>query len=48
MPSVIVWDLETVPDLNGYATAKGLIGLADDQVRDDMGEKFPYRRGLDC
>lgn len=41
MPSVIVWDLETVPDLNGYARAKGLTGLSDDQVREDLGEKFP-------
>ena len=41
MPSVIVWDLETVPDTNGYATAKGLHGLTPEQLRDDMGEKFP-------
>lgn len=25
MPSLIVWDLETVPDLQGYAAAKGLM-----------------------
>ena len=25
-PSVIVWDLETVPDLGGFAAANDLIG----------------------
>src|SRR4051794_9806223 len=41
MPSVIVWDLETVPDLGGYAIAKGLAGLSTEQIREDLGEKFP-------
>jgi hypothetical protein len=39
--SVIVWDIETVPDLRGYAAAKGLIGKPDDEVRAEMGDKFP-------
>lgn len=33
---VIVWDIETVPDLRGYAAAKGLVGKADDEVRAEM------------
>jgi 3'-5' exonuclease len=39
--SVIVWDIETVPDLRGFAAANGLIGKPDDEVRAEMGEKFP-------
>jgi len=38
---VIVWDLETVPDLRGYAAACGLEGASDDDVRGAMGDKFP-------
>ena len=39
--SVIVWDIETVPDLRGFAAAKGLTGRSDDEVRAEMGDKFP-------
>jgi 3'-5' exonuclease len=39
--SVIVWDLETVPDLRGYAAANGLVGKADDEIREAIGNKFP-------
>jgi predicted PolB exonuclease-like 3'-5' exonuclease len=39
--SVIVWDIETIPDLRGYAVANGLIGKTDDEIREAMGEKFP-------
>jgi predicted PolB exonuclease-like 3'-5' exonuclease len=39
--SVIVWDLETVPDLKGYAAANGYEGKSDDDVRAAMGDKFP-------
>ena len=39
--SVIVWDIETVPDLRGFAAANGLIGKRDDEVRAEMGDKFP-------
>ena len=39
--NVIVWDIETVPDLRGYAAAKGLVGKPDDEVRAEMGDKFP-------
>jgi predicted PolB exonuclease-like 3'-5' exonuclease len=42
-PSVIVWDLETVPDLNGFAAANGLVGKSDVEAREAMGDKFPKR-----
>lgn len=38
---VIVWDLETVPDLAGFAAANGLTGRPDQDVRHALGEKFP-------
>jgi hypothetical protein len=40
-PSVIVWDLETVPDLAGFAAAHDLVGKSDVEVREAMGDKFP-------
>jgi predicted PolB exonuclease-like 3'-5' exonuclease len=40
-PTVIVWDLETVPDLRGFAAANDLIGKSDVEVRDAIGDKFP-------
>src|SRR5258708_40021991 len=40
-PSVIVWDLETVPDLGGFAAANDLVGKSDVEVREAIGEKFP-------
>jgi 3'-5' exonuclease len=42
MPAhVIVWDLETVPDLRGFAAANDLDGKSDDEIREAMGDKFP-------
>jgi predicted PolB exonuclease-like 3'-5' exonuclease len=41
MPHVLVWDIETVPDLRGYAAANGLDGKSDDEVRAAIGDKFP-------
>jgi hypothetical protein len=40
-PSVIVWDLETVPDLSGFAAANDLVGKSDVEVREAIGNKFP-------
>jgi hypothetical protein len=34
MKSVIVWDIETVPDFRGYAAVKGMGAAAEDQVRE--------------
>jgi hypothetical protein len=39
--SVIVWDLETVPDLRGFAAANGLVGKTDGQVREAIGDQLP-------
>ena len=39
--SVIVWDLETVPDLRGFALANDLVGKTDEEVRAALGNKFP-------
>ena len=42
MPAkVIVWDLETVPDLGGFAAANDLVGKTDAEVREALGNKFP-------
>jgi hypothetical protein len=40
-PGVIVWDLETLPDLAGFAAANGLVGKSDVEVREAIGDKFP-------
>lgn len=39
--SIIAWDLETVPDLAGFATANDLVGKSDTEIRDAIGDKFP-------
>src|SRR5262249_39870081 len=42
MPSnVIVWDLETVPDIKGFAAANGHDGKTDEEIRAAIGDKFP-------
>lgn len=41
MPHVLVWDIETIPDLRGFAAANALDGKSDDEVRAAMGDKFP-------
>ena len=38
---VIVWDLETVPDIAGYVAANGLTGKSDEKIREVLGSKFP-------
>jgi 3'-5' exonuclease len=40
-PSIIVWDLETVPDLPGFAAANDLVGKPDADIREALGNKFP-------
>src|SRR5271165_1054045 len=39
--SVIVWDIETIPDLKGFAAANGHVVKTDDEVRAELGDKFP-------
>src|SRR6516164_5229317 len=41
MSNVIVWDIETIPDLKGFAAANGHVGKSDDEVRAELGDKFP-------
>ena len=41
MSSLIVWDIETVPDLKGFAAVNGHGGSSDDEIRVAMGDKFP-------
>ena len=41
MASVIAWDIETVPDLKGFAAANGHEGKSDADIRTAMGDKFP-------
>src|SRR6516164_7306586 len=41
MPHVIVWDLETIPDVSGFAAAHGLLDKTAEEVRELMGDKFP-------
>jgi hypothetical protein len=43
MNRVIVWDVETVPDIKGFAAANGHDGKGDDEIRAAMGDKFPKR-----
>jgi hypothetical protein len=40
-PTVIVWDLENVPDLGGFAAANDLVGKSDVEIREAIGDKFP-------
>jgi hypothetical protein len=42
-PIVIVWDLETVPDLGGFAAAHDLVGKSDVKVREAIGDKLKWR-----
>jgi hypothetical protein len=39
--TVIVWDLETVPDLRGFAAANALVGKTDHEIREALGNRFP-------
>ena len=42
MPSdIMVWDLETIPDLEDYARANNLFGKSPAEVRTAMGDDFP-------
>jgi len=41
MTHVLVWDVETVPDLKGFAAANGHDEKTDDEIRAELGDKFP-------
>lgn len=38
---ILVWDLETVPDLKAFAASNDLTGRSDDEIREALGDKFP-------
>jgi hypothetical protein len=38
---VIIWDIETIPDLQGFAAANYLVGKTQVEIREVMGDKFP-------
>jgi len=42
--SIIVWDLETVPDLAAAARMLDLPNAADAEVREALGSGFPKQR----
>ena len=49
--SILVWDLETVPDLAGFAAAHDFVGRSDVEAREAIGDKFPkhiYHEHLLC
>jgi hypothetical protein len=41
MSNVIVWDIETIPDMKAFAAANCHDGKSDDEIRAELGEKFP-------
>jgi len=41
MPHVIVWDVETIPDISEFAAANDLFDKSSDEVREIIGDKFP-------
>jgi len=42
MPAcVLAWDLETIPDLDGFAAANGMTGKSSDEIRVAIGDRFP-------
>ena len=40
MSHVLVWDLETIPDISGFAAANDLFDKTAEEVREVMGDKF--------
>jgi hypothetical protein len=42
-PNIIVWDLETVPDLGGFAAANDLAGKTDVEVRELYANSADHR-----
>jgi predicted PolB exonuclease-like 3'-5' exonuclease len=41
MAHVLVWDLETIPDISGFAAANDLFDKTAEEVREMMGHEFP-------
>ena len=41
MSFAIIWDIETVPDLTGFARATGLTDKSDIKIRESLDSSFP-------
>jgi hypothetical protein len=41
LQTVLVWDLETVPDLEGFSRANGLVDKSPQEIRQTIGDEFP-------
>ena len=39
--NILVWDIESVPDLERFAIANDLVGKPDSEIREKLGDKFP-------
>ena len=39
--SLIVWDLEAVPDLKGFAAANNNVEVSDEFISDEISDNFP-------
>jgi predicted PolB exonuclease-like 3'-5' exonuclease len=39
--NILVWDIESVPDLERFALANDLVGKPDTEIREKLGDKFP-------
>jgi hypothetical protein len=56
MAHILVWDLETIPDLMGYAAAHGHDGKTEDEIREALGDSavkverplYPQESCRDC
>ena len=50
MPTLVVWDVKTAPDLQVFAAAKGLTTQRDEEIRDAMGPEAsnPIYRSIIC
>ena len=41
--SVLVWDIESVPDLKGFALANDLVGKSDDEIREKIFKNYALK-----
>ena len=39
--NILVWDLETIPDIGGFARTNNLIDKSPDEIRTAIGDDFP-------
>jgi predicted PolB exonuclease-like 3'-5' exonuclease len=41
MEYALVWDIEAIPDISGFAAANNLFDRTAEEARAPMGDKFP-------